>query len=247
MKTMGLFFVALFWSIIIFPAGEKQAEAAPAKKTPPPAASSCAKCHADWASLLPQGHPAVSGRDIAACFSCHAPDTSGKAEPNPFAARIHRSHEGAKAKVDCIVCHTWAPKKSFGLKGQKISWGAPSKDDMALMKKIFASWVESPYIDSLHARKNVTCSGCHGKALPKEDATVENSRCASCHNLEQLIAKSAPPDSPNRNPHKSHLGDINCSVCHHAHSESKVYCLECHSHFQMKIPGGPSQGQPPQK
>ena len=47
--------------------------------------------------------------------------------------------------------------------------------------------------------------------------------------------------SPDRNPHKSHLGDIACTVCHHEHSPSKVYCLDCHARFDMKLPVKPKK------
>jgi hypothetical protein len=201
--------------------------------------SSCLACHADVKTVLPKDHPDVKGGDIASCFSCHAPDFSGKIEPNRFSARIHRAHGGAQSKVDCLTCHTWMPKKSFGLLKQKASWGAPSKDDLVLLKKMVNSWAGSAYLDSLHARANVTCAGCHGKQLPKEDDTVENAWCLDCHgSLEKLAGKTANPDFPKRNPHKSHLGDLNCTVCHKAHRESKVYCLGCHSQFDMKISGG---------
>lgn len=94
---------------------------------------------------------------------------------------------------------------------------------------------------SQHAGK-VTCKDCHGKAAPKLDSTVENPRCLECHGpMDKLAKKSEPKDFPDRNPHKSHLGDIACTVCHHEHSASAVYCLDCHRNFKMKIPGGESK------
>ena len=76
----------------------------------------------------------------------------------------------------------------------------------------------------------------------KLDSTVETPRCLECHGpIEQLAKRSEPKDFPDRNPHKSHLGEIDCTVCHHEHSASKVYCLECHKKFQMNIPGGNSR------
>jgi len=214
-------------------AGERVAAAAKVAK------SSCLSCHSDIKTVLSKDHPDIKGGDIASCFSCHAPDFSGKLEPNPFSARIHRAHGGAQSKADCLTCHTWMQKKSFGLLKQKGSWGAPSKDDLALLKKMVNSWTGFAYLDSLHAKANVTCGGCHGKQLPKEDDTVESARCLDYHgSLEKLAGKTANPDFPKRNPHQSHLGDVDCTVCHKAHSESRVYCLGCHSQFNLKIPGG---------
>jgi len=170
---------------------------------------------------------------IGACTICHKPDASGKAAANAFSARLHRAHEG---KTDCALCHTWAPGKSFGLLGQKVSWGKPSKEEMALLKQVSGSWATSTYMDAGHGKKNVTCMGCHGKALPAEGDSVENDRCLACHGPPEILqAKTAPKEFPDRNPHKSHLGDIGCTVCHKGHKESAVYCLQCHPNFQMKL------------
>jgi hypothetical protein len=201
--------------------------------------SSCPACHSDLKSILPKNHAAVSGREISACTSCHAAKNPDKTEPNSFSARLHRAHIGSQAKVDCLTCHTWAPGKSFGLIKQKESWGNPSRKDMDLIRQMAYSWSKSSFLDSLHAKRNVTCAGCHGKRLPAKDDTVENERCLSCHgSYEKLAEKTASVEFPKRNPHKSHLLGLACTKCHTAHGESRVYCLECHREFQMKISGG---------
>jgi len=212
----------------------------PAKTTAASKHASCKTCHSDFTSVLPQNHPSLKENDLASCISCHAPDFTGKAQKNAFSTRMHTAHLGAKANLDCTACHSWLPGKSFGLIGVKGSWGAPTKDDMKLMKEEFASWVKSNYLDNLHAKGRVDCMGCHGKEFPKADATVENNRCLGCHGpMEQLAKKTEPKDFPDRNPHKSHLGEIACTVCHKGHAESKTYCLDCHQLFKMKkIPGG---------
>lgn len=219
-------------------------DAAAQKKTVPgaSAAKTCGTCHKDFSKVLPGTHPPVSGKDLQACISCHDPSTSGKAEVRPYSARIHLAHVKPARGMDCTDCHTWKPGQSFGLRGTKLSYGKPSKEDMDLMKKVFSSWAESSNLDALHGKKNVDCGGCHGTQLPVLGDTVENDRCLACHgSLENLVAKTAPKDFPDRNPHKSHLGDINCTVCHKTHEPSKVYCLECHPKFQMQIPGAAKQ------
>ncbi len=93
-------------------------------------------------------------------------------------------------------------------------------------------------MDNLHAQRSIGCAGCHGKDLPKADDTVENDRCLTCHGpMEDLVKKTEPKDFKDRNPHKSHLGDMACTVCHKAHTASKVYCLDCHKKFDMTIQG----------
>jgi hypothetical protein len=75
--------------------------------------------------------------------------------------------------------------------------------------------------------------------MPEKGDTVENDRCLACHGpMEKIVAKSTPTDFADRNPHKSHLGEIACTVCHKAHEASVVYCLGCHRLFTMKIQGG---------
>ncbi len=204
----------------------------------PPPKGSCKGCHADFASVLPKGHPAVKGTGLAACSSCHAPDLEGKKPQNAYSVRMHRAHIPPKGKLECTACHTWVPGKSFGLIGRKGSFGKPDKEQMELLKEIFVSWAGSGYTDSLHAEAGIACSQCHGKGLPTFDDTVENAGCLKCHGpMEELAKKTEPKEFKDRNPHKSHLGDIACTVCHKGHMESKVYCLDCHKNFQMKIQG----------
>jgi hypothetical protein len=94
---------------------------------------------------------------------------------------------------------------------------------MELLKEIFVSWAGSGHPDSLHAEAGFSCSQCHGKGLPTFDDTVENARCLACHGpMEELAKKTEPKEFKDRNPHKSHLGDIACTVCHKAHMESTV-------------------------
>jgi len=230
-----ILFILVMAALLCLPylvTGSRTAEAAK------PAKASCQSCHADFAKVVPKEHPPVKGNDLSACTSCHAPDLAGTAQKNTFSARMHRAHVPPKGSLDCTACHTWTPGKNFGLIGHKGSRGAPSKDDMALMKEIFSSWAGSNYTDNLHARAGITCTQCHGKDIPKADDTVENGRCLACHGpLDKLAQKTEPKDFKDRNPHKSHLGDIACTVCHKGHAESKVYCLSCHPNFKMKIMG----------
>jgi hypothetical protein len=128
------------------------------------------------------------------------------------------------------------PGKLFGLAGTTESYGALSEEDLALIKEVFTSAVESNFLDARHFSVNITCASCHGKDILGEN-TLDNAKCLSCHGpLEELITKTAPKEFPDRNPHKSHLGEIGCTVCHAGHAESKIYCLECHPKFEMKMP-----------
>jgi len=206
-----------------------------------PAASkqqTCLSCHSDFSSLLSAKHPRVTGKDLKACTSCHAPDPRNEAKPKAYSAKLHLGHMQPGNELDCLVCHTWRPGKAFGLAGAKKPFGVLTKENMDEIRKVFTSWASSKYLDAHHGRKNVTCAGCHEK-LPETGDSVENDRCLACHGtMEKLVKKTAPKDFPDRNPHESHLGTINCTVCHKAHAASKTYCLDCHKNFNMKIPFG---------
>jgi len=231
----GLAILAVFFLLFAAVAGGRAAgsEARISK-------ASCVSCHPDLSGLLPKDHPQAKAGGIGACLGCHKPEMSGKPRKSAFSSALHRAHSGNDARMDCMICHTWTPGRRFGLVGSKVSFGTPSKDQLQEMKSIVTSWVRSGYTDSLHGKANVFCGGCHGSEIPKEGDTVANRRCLACHGpAEKLATRSAPGDFPDRNPHKSHLGEIDCTVCHKGHAESKVYCLDCHKLFKFgKIPGG---------
>jgi nitrate/TMAO reductase-like tetraheme cytochrome c subunit len=228
----AVFMITGLLGLYCFVIGDRAVEAAK------PEAAACKTCHANIASVLPPGHPPAKGADMAACISCHAPDRTGATQKNPFSSRMHRAHIAPNGSLDCTACHTWIPGKTFGLIGQRGSWGTLNRDDMALMKEIFSSWAGSSFMDNLHARAGIACAQCHGKGLPKADDTVENDRCLTCHGpMDQLAQKTVGKEFEDRNPHKSHLGEIACTVCHKGHAASKVYCLDCHRNFKMTIQG----------
>ncbi|UFS69028.1 flavocytochrome c [Geomonas sp. RF6] len=88
----------------------------------------------------------------------------------------------------------------------------------------------------LHKGK-AKCADCHGSgkkiAVDDSEASV-NKGCIGCHGTLEEMGKHSKEEV---NPHRSHLGEINCTACHHGHTASYVYCLNCHS-FDMKIPAG---------
>ncbi len=116
----------------------------------------------------------------------------------------------------------------------------PTQEDRQLFDKATASWKNSSFTDHLHQQKGVGCVDCHGKSRPVKGDAADNATCSKCHgDYPALAARSKlPAKLANRNPHASHLGDIDCVVCHKAHTVSAPYCLGCHTNFDMRIPGG---------
>lgn len=144
-------------------------------------ADACTSCHPDFSSVLPKEHPEVKKLGLETCTSCHFLEQTEDAKPNAFSTRIHLTHTSPQLRLECTDCHAYLPGKSFGLIGQSTSLGAPKNDDMAVIKEKFASWQASSYMDHLHAKAMVDCSGCHGRGIPLSDATVEDARCLTCH------------------------------------------------------------------
>ncbi len=194
--------------------------------------NACGVCHDELSSLLAATHPHVAGRNLSACMECHSLKKRRMTEKNAFDTRIHSTHLKGSVGADCLDCHTWQPGKNFGLAGTTESFSSPSRNDMELLKQMFASATGSGHLDARHFSKGISCRSCHGLDLIGGD--VDEKMCLACHGpMEKLISKTTPKDFPDRNPHKSHLGDISCTVCHSAHAASKVYCLECHPKFTM--------------
>ncbi len=78
-----------------------------------------------------------------------------------------------------------------------------------------------------------------------DNETAVNAKCKGCHgSLSDLAGKG----KGHINAHKSHLGEIGCTVCHHGHTASRSYCLGCHA-LSMPIPGSgvpaPEKKAPP--
>lgn len=137
--------------------------------------------------------------------------------------------------VSCGSCHT-TPKTA-------MPENHPSMDaaDEALcqrIRNIFKDVERKRYLRSHHAGQEVSCADCHGDELPELGAEPDTDVCLTCHKGYAALTENTESRMvPEQNPHQSHLGAIDCSVCHHAHAASRSYCLECHTNFTMPMPG----------
>jgi len=105
---------------------------------------------------------------------------------------------------------------------------------MAQQTQKSAAILKPGTLAEIHMAKEITCKQCHGDSLKVDDnEKVVNQPCIKCHGTLEEVAKK---DKGHINAHKSHLGEISCTVCHYGHTASKVYCLKCHG-FDMQIPG----------
>jgi fumarate reductase (cytochrome) len=90
------------------------------------------------------------------------------------------------------------------------------------------------YLADAHAEKKIACVSCHGNQPRLDDSeTAINRKCVTCHGPLDDIAVG---NKGHINAHRSHLGEINCTTCHHGHAAPEVYCNNCHA-FALAIPG----------
>lgn len=82
-----------------------------------------------------------------------------------------------------------------------------------------------------HMNRGAQCASCHisaDKTMP-----VRKEACLKCHQSYSAVAALTKNDTPN--PHFSHYGDRDCSVCHKGHQTSVLICNQCHK-FDLKTP-----------
>lgn len=87
-----------------------------------------------------------------------------------------------------------------------------------------------PPVKGTHAAQGVTCKDCHNKDVP--DSAAPMSACLDCHGSYAALAKKTA--RLGHNPHQSHLGEVECDLCHKPHGADVIYCNECHNFTDMK-------------
>jgi hypothetical protein len=199
-------------------------------------AAGCQACHADIAAVLPAVHPPVKRAALDACLGCHKPGAQPVAA-NRFAAALHRAHVKAQSGLPCTECHVANARAKPGVaRGKVVLVADRATMDVATRTMTVAN--ASGWTSGLHMKAGVSCSSCHGAGVPPPGNEVANDRCLACHGpMDKLVEKSKPVEHADRNPHRSHLGEIACSACHKGHEASTVYCLDCHPRFPMRIGG----------
>ncbi len=99
--------------------------------------------------------------------------------------------------------------------------------------KTYSQGAKAKHLAGNHAKRGLDCIMCHtGNKISDSESEI-NAKCSTCHGgLESLAAKTEKAGQPN--PHKSHLGQIQCTACHSGHQESVAYCTNCHDFPAMK-------------
>jgi hypothetical protein len=121
---------------------------------------------------------------------------------------------------DCAGCH---------VEKVKLPESHPATKDMSLSDcKQCHSGKTRLYsklrLSHFHNLSGVKCTDCH--AAKSKTKAVTKEKCLTCHkSYEDLVSLTADADP---NPHESHLGELDCSYCHHQHKRSENYCAQCH-------------------
>jgi fumarate reductase flavoprotein subunit len=89
-----------------------------------------------------------------------------------------------------------------------------------------------PFLADKHKVAGISCEGCHKENPPKEQ--VATLVCNKCHGDQVKLAERTQKVIPN--PHDSHLGNVECGLCHHGHKPSEDYCSTCHDFGYYKVP-----------
>ena len=90
-----------------------------------------------------------------------------------------------------------------------------------------------------HKDRGVTCGACHdGEADPKTAASSES--CFTCKNHGSwgiVIERISANKEYKFNPHQNHIttaNDLECTLCHQAHTADIMICHNCHQGLEFK-------------
>jgi hypothetical protein len=61
---------------------------------------------------------------------------------------------------------------------------------------------------------------------PFPEGNYSKEYCLKCHGTYDELAQKTSNVKPN--PHQSHLGEIECGLCHKSHRSFVNHCAECH-------------------
>lgn len=112
---------------------------------------------------------------------------------------------------------------------------------MLILVLSVAACATSKKYEGTHEGLGVSCEDCHTDASkPEETKKLDMLKaCVDCHGVLPSDSKVAVKDVygvPHEvNPHYAHVGQVRCTLCHSAHSESALYCNTCHE-FDVTVP-----------
>lgn len=97
-------------------------------------------------------------------------------------------------------------------------------------------------LGQFHQQHHVTCTNCHQTTHPKTAASATG--CLTCHSTPNANGKYLGTAKQYTfdggvpvvaNPHQSHLVELPCTECHKVHTQSVLYCNQCHLIKDMNV------------
>ena len=103
-----------------------------------------------------------------------------------------------------------------------------------VMSLCTVAWADD-FLADRHGEKGVSCADCHDTDTPEKGTFVAMDKCLACHGpYEDLAVKT--DQLGKKNPHNSHVGNLDCTVCHYGHAPSVLYCTKCHTGLGLVTP-----------
>lgn len=166
-------------------------------------------------------------------------------QPVPFSHK----HHVADAGLDCRYCHTSVETSAFaGIPSTEVCMNCHSQlfTDSPLLQPVIQSWKnDTPlhwtrvhdlpdyaYFDhSIHIRKGVACTTCHGEVdtmpLMWREKSLHMEWCLECHRNPQ--ASIGPRDAVFRSaPDEQPTPQLRDELVQQYHVQSKTNCSVCH-------------------
>jgi cytochrome c nitrite reductase small subunit len=114
-----------------------------------------------------------------------------------------------------------------------------------IMQPYLESWGSPPLLAYAHAEENITCLECHEPTIqqqmeegikfvtkdyenPLQERKFDQEWCLRCHEHGSYEELTQRTEELELNPHDSHYGEMECSICHKVHRASEDYCAQCH-------------------
>lgn len=72
----------------------------------------------------------------------------------------------------------------------------------------------------------------HQKAGVRLKAEPTEQQCLSCHGSYESLGEKTAALSPN--PHRSHMGRVQCNACHAWKGRSRLMCQDCHNFPELE-------------
>ncbi|ADD68929.1 hypothetical protein Dacet_2167 [Denitrovibrio acetiphilus DSM 12809] len=115
-----------------------------------------------------------------------------------------------------------------------------------VMDKYVETYNHEGELANTHKEADLVCKDCHKATVTeamreafvfvtgdyefpfkeREKFGSAKSCLGECHDLEDIVEQSAYLKA--YNPHDSHLGEMECNMCHKMHKPSVSFCADCH-------------------